>query len=121
MRISDWSSDVCSSDLTAWNSMDTGPGTSVATTPIVSEMGRPDRRPRTISSIASGNRAVNLATRRLMSLPITKCGRTMPTKRQTKIERKIGAPPHVTRVHVGLGSAHEDYRRTEKKAVGNRK
>ena len=40
---------------TVRNSSPTGPGISSATMPIVSEIGRPERRPRTISSIASGN------------------------------------------------------------------
>jgi hypothetical protein len=54
------------------NSSEIGPGISVPTMPIVSEIGRPERRPRTISSIASGKRWVNLFTRRVIRKPIVK-------------------------------------------------
>src|SRR4051812_2513436 len=57
--------------LTIRNSTPTGPWISLATMPRVSVIGRPERRPRTISSIASGKLVVNLATRRLIILPMT--------------------------------------------------
>ena len=60
------------------NSMPTGPWSSVATMPSVSVIGRPERSPRTISSIASGKLTVNLAMRRLIILPTTKCGTPKP-------------------------------------------
>ena len=54
------------------NSIPTGPGISLATIPRVSVIGSPERKPRTISSIASGKFVVNLPTRRLIILPTTK-------------------------------------------------
>lgn len=59
---------------TPLNSMPTGSGTSLATIPSVSEIGKPERRPRTISSIASGNLALKLFMRFLIWLPTTRCG-----------------------------------------------
>ena len=55
--------------LTERNSSPTGPSTSAPTTAIVSEIGRPERRPRTSSSIASGNLALNLVPRFLIARP----------------------------------------------------
>ena len=79
---------------TARNSSPTGPRISPATMPSVSVIGRPERRPRTISSIASGKFELNLLTRRLIILPMTKCGRPMPTNRPANRPSRNGAPLH---------------------------
>ena len=60
--------------------------------PSVSVIGRPERRPRTISSIASGKFELNLLIRRLIILPMTKCGPPMPKKKPTSSDRISGAP-----------------------------
>ena len=72
--------------------MPTGPGISLATMPSVSVIGRPERRPRTISSIASGKFELNLLTRRLIILPMTKCGPPTPKNRPSSSDRRNGAP-----------------------------
>src|SRR6185503_8043586 len=74
------------------NSTPTGPVISPATIPSVSVIGRPERRPRTMSSIASGKFELNFFTRRRISLPMTKCGPPIPKNRPTSIARISGAP-----------------------------
>ena len=74
------------------NSIPTGPWTSLATIPRVSVIGRPERRPRTISSIASGKFELNLLIRRLIILPMMKCGPPTPKNRPSNSDRMIGAP-----------------------------
>src|SRR5579875_1388763 len=60
------------------NSPATGSPISWLAPMIASLIGRPERRARTIRSIASGNSAMNAATRRLPIWPITQCGSPAP-------------------------------------------
>src|SRR5258705_1734696 len=79
------------------NSMPTGPPTSLATIPRVSVIGRPERRPRTISSIASGKFELNFLMRRWIILPIMKCGPPTPKNRPSSSDGRIGAPRSIPR------------------------
>ena len=68
--------------------------------PSVSVIGRPERRPRTISSMASGKFVLNLLIRRLIIRPITKCGPPTPKKSPSSSDRMIGAPRIVSRIVI---------------------
>ena len=60
---------------------------------IDSGTGKPDLRPRTISSIASGNRSMNFFVRRLIIMPMTKCGSPSPTPSPIRIDGAQESPP----------------------------
>ena len=89
--------------------MPTGPPISLATMPSVSVIGRPERRPRTISSIASGKFEVNFAMRRLIILPMTMCGRPMPMNRPTNRPKQERRALHHQPDHDDGGEAHRDH------------
>ena len=73
-----------------------GPVISLATMPSVSVIGRPERSPRTISSIASGKFVLNFLIRRLIILPMTKCGPPTPKNMPMSIDSRKGAPRNVS-------------------------
>ena len=59
---------------------------------IASLIGRPERSARTIRSIASGNRLIKAATRRLPIFPMTMCGMATPSPRPTSRLGNTGTP-----------------------------
>ena len=78
--------------LTPRNSIPTGSGISLETIPSVSEIGRPERSPRTIKSIASGNLALNSLVRFAICIPTNLCGIARPIAMPAIKPSGAGAP-----------------------------
>ncbi len=84
---------------TSLNSSPTGPGISRLTTVIVSLTGRPERKPRTRRSSASGKLALNLRSRLAIILPTTMCGKPRPAAMLTKKAGRNEKPRSVMTVN----------------------
>jgi len=74
------------------NSTPTGGPISELTVLIDSVTGKPERRPRTIKSIASGNNVIKRAYRRLIIMPTTMCGKPMPSSKPTNADVAMDNP-----------------------------
>src|SRR3546814_6845648 len=90
----------------ARNSVPTGSGSSLETMPRLSEIGRPDLRPRTSRSIASGKMAVNLEMRFWINIETALCGSAIRSEEHTS---ELQSLMRISYAVFCLKKKHEDY------------